>query len=370
MRVLLALLALVAAVTAGAGAVWAKPLPRADRAFVDETVATAMAEGRLPGVAVSITGPKGSYTRTYGVSDLRDQQPVDVDQHVRIASISKTFTATAILRQVERGRIKLSDKLSRWIKGIPNGNRITIRQMLAMRSGIYDYTSDKRFGENFAANPKMKFGLADVLAIIKRHRPLFAPGARTQYADSNYFLLGAILEKVTGMSAEAAITRDVIRPLGLTQSSFPTKPRLPRPFSRGYYAGDDGTGAIEDYTALNPGVPWTAGGMVSTLGDLRKYGRALATGRLLSPRLQRQRLRFGTIPNAGGPPVGYGLGILRVGDWIGHDGAIFGFSTATFYERRSGAQIVATANLSSNFSTPTLTLFFTIGSRLYPASLK
>ena len=144
---------------------------------------------------------------------------------------------------------------------------------------------------------------------------------------------------------------------------------MPKPFAHGYYAGDDGTGDIRDYTGVNPKVAWTAGGMVSTLDDLKRWGKVLATGTLLSRKLQAQRLRVGTIPNPG-PPSGYGLGILRFGDWIGHDGAIFGFSTVTMYDRSTGAQIVAATNLSSNFSTPTMQLFGTIAQRLYPESLR
>lgn len=109
--------------------------------------------------------------------------------------------------------------------------------------------------------------------------------------------------------------------------------------------------------------------MVSTLGDLVTWGKALATGTLLSKGLRAQRTHFGTIPN-NGPPVGYGLGILRVGNWIGHDGAIFAFTTVTYYDRSNGAQIVAAGNLSSNSSTPTATLFGLIAQRLYPSSLR
>ncbi len=348
----------------------AKPLSSADRQFVDATVARAMQQGRLPGVMVRISGPKGSYERSYGVSNLATRKPMDADDHVRIASITKSFTATAVLQQVDRRRLKLADKLDRWVKGIPNGKRITVRQLLAMRSGIYDYTSDPQFTRAFNANPLLRFKPSDVVAIIKRHRPLFAPNARTQYADSNYVLLGIILEKVTRRSVESVITRGVIKPAGLRSTSFPTRARLPGPFSHGYYAGDEGDGPLRDYTAVNPAVAWTAGGMVSTLEDLWKWGRVLATGKLLSRRLQAQRLTFGAIPNGTGPPVGYGLGILRFGNWLGHDGAIFGFSTETFYERSTGARIAAAANLSSNFSTPTLEIFGEIAQHLYPASLR
>jgi D-alanyl-D-alanine carboxypeptidase len=366
----LVLAAALGCVAAGAGPAQASELPPEDRQFVDATVSQAMQSGRLPGVSLKISGPKGDYVKTYGVSDRGSREPMALDDHVRIASITKTFTATAVLRQVQRGRLKLSDKLNRWVKGISYGRRITVRQMLAMRSGVYDFTTNARFGRRFDANPLLRWKPADMVRIIRANKPAFKPNARTQYADSNYGLLGIILRKVTGRSVESVITRDVIRRAGLRDTSFPTTPNMPTPFSRGYYAGDDGDGPLRDYTRSNPKVAWTAGAMISTLDDIEKWGRQVATGKLLSRRLQRERLEFGTIPNPGGPPVGYGLGILRFGDWLGHDGAIFGYSTVTFYERSTGAQIVAAANLSSNFSTPTLDIFGAIAQRLYPESLE
>lgn len=368
-RRLVAFCVVVACLAAGALPAQAAELPADDRAFVDATVMEAMQSGRLPGVSLKISGPKGDYARTYGVANRDTNEPMALDDHVRIASITKSFTATAVLRQVQRGRLKLSDKLNRWVKGIRFGRQITVRQMLAMRSGVYDFTSNAAFGRRFGANPLLRWRPADVVRLIRANKPAFRPGAKTQYADSNYALLGIILQKVTGRSAESVITRDVIRPAGLRETSFPTTPNMPAPFSRGYYAGDAGDGPLRDYTRSNPKVAWTAGAMISTLGDIEKWGRELVRGRLLSPRLQRERLRLGVIPNPG-PPVGYGLGILRFGDWLGHDGAIFGYSTVTFYERSSGAQIVAAANLSSNFSTPTLDIFGAIAARLYPESLR
>jgi D-alanyl-D-alanine carboxypeptidase len=106
----------------------------------------------------------------------------------------------------------------------------------------------------------------------------------------------------------------------------------------------------------------------STLGDLTKWGRVLATGTLLSRRLQAERMRFGTIPTTSGIPLGYGLGITRLGDWVGHNGAILGFSTETFYHRVNGAEITAAANLSSNFSVSTTDLFLKLADALYPQS--
>ncbi len=363
---LLAMMALVL----GAASARAAPLSTTNRQFVDQAVMRIMQTERLPGVSIAVSGPKGSYVKTYGVSSLATSKPMRIADHVRIASITKSFTATAILEQVQRGRLSLADKLSRWVSGIPNGRQITVRQLLAMRSGIYDYTSDPAWRLRFNANPRSPFKPSDAVAIIRRHQPLFAPGARTQYADSNYVLLGIILQKVTGQSVESVITRDVIKRAGLRATSFPTTPAMPSPFAHGYYAGDNGKGRIRDYTSINPGLAWTAGGMISTFRDLVRWGEVLAKGTLLSRRLQAQRLRFGAIPNGSGPRVGYGLGILRFGDWLGHDGAIYGFSSETFYDPGTRAEISAVANLSSNSSTPTLELFGQIAQHLYPASLR
>jgi D-alanyl-D-alanine carboxypeptidase len=162
----------------------------------------------------------------------------------------------------------------------------------------------------------------------------------------------------------------VIRPLGLTHTSFPTTAAMPAPFATGYYAGPELKGPLEDFTAVNPSVAFTAGAMVSTIGDLHRYGRQLATGALLDPALRRARFHFGRISDGGGPFLGYGMGVLRFGDWVGHNGAILGFSTITLYDRANGAQFVAASNLSSNFSGSTLELFFNLASHLYPKSVR
>jgi CubicO group peptidase (beta-lactamase class C family) len=367
---LTSLVALVAVLALAAGPAAAKQLPAKDRKFVDGVVTKAMEGERLPGVSVTVSGPQGNYTRAYGVADRATGAPLKVSDHVRIASITKTFTATAVLRQVAAGKLSLEDPISKWLPTVPNADRITVRDLLAMRSGLYDFTAEPKFLKAFTKNPLMKFGPQDVVKIEETHKPVAEPDTETKYTDSNYVLLGLILEAVTGETVEQAITDQVIRPLGLKHTSFPTTAAMPKPFSHGYFAGDEGKSKIRDYTAVNPKIAWTAGAMVSTLGDLRKYARQLATGALLPPSLQAERVKFGEIPNEGGPPVGYGLGILHVGNWLGHDGAIFGFSTVTMYEPKTKTTIAATANLSSNFSTPTLGIFFAIADHFDPTSLK
>jgi D-alanyl-D-alanine carboxypeptidase len=369
-RLVLAVLLALGLPASFAGAAQAKPLSAADRAFVDQVVTTQMETGRLPGFSIEISGPKGSYTKVYGVSDMTTGKPLSLTDHIRIASITKTFTATAALRQIEKGNLAFSDKLSKYIKGVPNGNRITIKQMIGMRSGIYDYTTDPQWSREFEEDPRMQFDYKGVVAILGRHQPEFEPGAKTSYADSNYYLLGAILEKVSGMSMAKLVTTEVIEPLGLKDTVYPTSAPMPSPFSRGYYAGPEGKSPITDVTLVNPDIAGAAGAMVSTLGDLHKYAKELGEGALLSPRMQELRLQFGLLSKSPQITAGYGLGIGRFGRWIGHNGGIFGFSTVAMYDPDSGTTIAAAANLASNFSTPTLEAFFQIALRLYPGSLK
>jgi D-alanyl-D-alanine carboxypeptidase len=364
---------LLAFALAAAGAA-AKPMSRADRKFVDEAVAKALKDEHIPGISVEISGPAGTYAKAYGTADRQSGRRLRTDDHIRIASITKTFTATAILRQVAAGKLTLDQTIDTWFPRVPNADEITVRDLLAMRSGLYDFTAEPKFLEEFNADPLLHFGPQDVLKIVEDHHPVAAPDTVTHYTDANYVLLGLILEKVTGETAEAAITKDVIEPLGLKHTSFPTTAKMPAPYSHGYYGGDGKLSEVDpaklkDYTAVNPRVAWCAGAMVSTLGDLHKYARELGTGRLLPESLWAERLRFGPLAT-GGVPVGYGLGILHVGKWLGHDGAIFGFSTVTMYEPVHKWTITAAGNLSSNFSTPTLTLFSVLATHFDPDSFK
>jgi D-alanyl-D-alanine carboxypeptidase len=368
---LLGLAAMLVVLVAPAGVVQAAPLPPDDQTFVDNAVADVMSEYGLPGLMIKITGPAGSYTKTYGVSNIKTNRPLKLRDGVRIASITKSFTATAVLLLVQDGTLRLDDKLAEYVEDIPFGEQITIRELLAMRSGVYEFSDDPDFLTTFNADPLYPGWKPEkILPILRSHEPQFPPGTRTVYTDSNYILLGLIIEKATGRSARRVITDSVIKPLGLMRHTyFPAGPGLRAPYAHGYYAGDDNMGPVVDYTKSNPNVPWTGGGMVSTLTDLQTWGKALAKGTLLSKRLQRERLEATAFSNVTANFFfGYGLGIIKIGDWFGHDGAILGYSTVTFYEPDSGAQIVAAANRSSNSSTPTLDVFGRIAMHLYPDS--
>jgi D-alanyl-D-alanine carboxypeptidase len=359
--------ALAGLVGAGPGA--AEPLPAADVQAIDQIVAQQMAAQGIPGVTVSVRAPgRGTLLRSYGLADTATGRPLAPRDAYRIASVTKTFTAAAVLRLADEGRLRLSDRLERYVPGIPNGDRITIREVLALRAGIFDYVADPSFLAAYTADPLLPgFNPQDVVAIIRRNagqaRP---PGVETVYSNSNYALLGLVIEKVTGQTAERYVNRRVVRPLGLTHTRFPSSPALPTPFSHGY---DDSAGALRDATFTSVKVPWTAGAMVSTVPDMTRYASLLADGALLAPRTRRARLR--AIPFAGSASpffVGYGLGITRIGRWIGHDGSIFGYSDFVFHLPSKDATVVVMVNRAGTSNVPATETWFQIARHLYPGS--
>ena len=304
--------------------------------------------------------------QAFGKADLASGDPMDLDDHFRIASITKTFTATAALRLVDQGKLRLDDTLSTYVAGIPNGDRITIRNLLGMTSGIYDFTMDEKFDRAFADNPLMSFGLGDVLAILRRHQPEFEPGAKVSYCDTNYWLLGVILEKVTGEPPAKVIAEEILRPLGLTETSYPETAAMPATLRPRLLRRRRRQGTVQGLYRNESAVAATAGAMISTLLDLHIWAKVLATGALLTPAAHAEQVNFGAIPTPGGISVGYGLGIMSLGGFVGHNGAILGYTTAMLYLPEADATIVVEGNQSSNFSNATTDIAVKLAQYLFP----
>jgi D-alanyl-D-alanine carboxypeptidase len=344
------------------------PLPPATVAGIEQIVRDQMRTGAVPGMAVGVWLPgQGRLVRAYGVADVASGAPFAVDDHVRIASITKTFTATATLILADRGRIALHDRLEKFVPGIPNGRDVTVRQLLNMTSGIYDFTQDPEFTAAFDADPLAPFPVDRVLTILRRSTPAFPPGqpGSWQYSDSNYILLGQIIERAAGEPAGTFIEREIVDILSLPGTSYPTSPEIPPPSARGYLVVPRGA-PPRDVTALDPAVAGPAGAMISTVEGLRAWAGALAAGRLLSPAAHAEQTRF---VNANLSPTlrtGYGAGLFEINDFVGHNGAIYGFNTAMFQLPQTGATIVVVANRSSNVEGVGLETFLQVAKLLYP----
>ncbi|WP_424215940.1 serine hydrolase domain-containing protein (plasmid) [Streptomyces sp. BI20] len=316
-------------------------LDAATAARLDAAVERVRAETGVPGIVVSLSAPgKGEYTRAFGVADKATGAAMRTDLYHRIGSVTKTFTVTALLRLVDQGKVGLDDPVGRWVSGVPNGDRITLRDLADMRSGLFNYSADEGFAKALMGDPKRSFTPRELLDYAFAHPVGFAPGARFEYCNTNTILLGLVVEKASGTPLNEYVEREVARPAGLTHTTFPTDAAFPDPHAQGY-TDQTASGRVETATDWNPSWGWAAGAMISDLNDLRTWARVLATGTLLSPRTQAERLQGRATTE---PGATYGLGLFDVDGWIGHNGSLPGYQTLVLYLPEAKATLVATLN--------------------------
>ncbi|MFF8537063.1 serine hydrolase domain-containing protein [Streptomyces sp. SAS_267] len=310
-------------------------------ARLDKAIADVRRQADIPGIVVGLWMPgKGNYVRATGVANKATREPMSVDSYVRIGSETKTFTVTALLELVDRHRVRLDDPISRYIPGVPNGRRITLRQLAEMRSGLFPYTSDADFQHDLLSDPQRGFTPRELLAYGFKHPNTFAPGAQFEYSNTNLILLGLVIEKVTGDTLRDVIDQRVLRPAHLRHTLFPKGNEFPKPHPQGY-TDQTLSGEVANSTNWNPSWGWAAGAMISNLQDLRHWAKVVATGTLLSPATQAQRLK--TLPT-GFPGTSYGLGIFDASGWIGHNGSLPGYETVTVYLPAKKATLVVMIN--------------------------
>lgn len=327
---------------------------RADVQHVLERVV----DGGAPGVTAVIRGPGGREHYSAGSANLRSGRPISPRDHGRVGSVTKSFTATLVLQLAAEGKLGLEDSVERWLPGlVPNGDRITVRQLLDHTSGIADYCSVPGITlcDPFAADRARRWTPEELVAIGVGAPPTFPPGQGWSYTNTDYVLLGMIIERAAGHTLGAEYKRRIFRPLGLNQTSFPTRTSMPRPFSRGYDVLAGGS-LPPDVTAFSPTVAGSAGAIVSTPGDLQTFMRALLRGRLVSRSFlgEMKRPTPGSLDGAfaleGGGVGTYGLGLIHYtwskacGVW-GHTGAFPGYRTLAVSNRngRRGAAMYITS---------------------------
>ncbi|MCX4527260.1 beta-lactamase family protein [Streptomyces sp. NBC_01551] len=309
---------------------------------LDQVVQKVMADAKVPGVMVSLSAPgKGEYVRTFGIADKATRAPIATDMYMRIGSETKTFTVTALLQLVDEGKVGLDDPIGKYVSGVPNGDRITLRELAGMRSGLFNYSEDEGFFKALTSDPRRPFTPQELLDYSFKHPVLFEPGAKFYYCNTNLILLGLVVEKMTGQNLADYVNEKVTKPAGLAHTLFPKGAEFPTPHSQGY-TNQTATGKVEDAADWNPSWGWAAGAMISRLDDLKQWARVLATGELLTPATQAQRLKV--VPAAGLPDTGYGLGIFNVDGWIGHNGSLPGYQSLTIYLPEPKATLVVLLN--------------------------
>ncbi|MEV6319387.1 serine hydrolase domain-containing protein [Streptomyces sp. NPDC051776] len=315
-------------------------------ARLDKAIEDVRRQAGIPGVIVGLWMPgKGSYVRATGVADTATRKPMTTDLFMRVGSETKTFTITALLELVDDRRIRLDDPISAYVDGVPNGDRITLRQLAEMRSGLFSYSNDPDFQRDLLSDPSRSFTPRELLAYGFKHSNLFAPGEEFQYSNTNTILLGLVIEKVSGLRLADFIHKRVTRPANLCHTLFPQGAEFPEPHAHGY-SDQTLSGEIADTTMWNPSWAWAAGAMISDLHDLRRWAKIVATGTLLSPETQRERLKV--LPT-GIPGLSYGLGIFELDGWIGHNGSLPGYESATVYLPSQKATLVVLLNTDDDY---------------------
>ncbi|WP_239166195.1 serine hydrolase domain-containing protein [Actinoplanes italicus] len=292
------------------------------------------------------TDRSGTRRAAAGVARLGRPAPAPVDGRFRIGSVSKTFLATVVLQLEAEGRLSLDDTVERWLPGtVPNGDHITLRQLLNHTSGIENYTAAMGLSpEKWLPQRYRSWAPAELVALATAKPPLFPPGTDWSYSNTNYVLLGMVVGEATGRDYSAEIQRRIIRPLGLRHTESPgERTVISGPHAHGYLpAGPAGSDEPVDVTTMNPSIADAAGDMISSTADLNTFFRALVTGRLLPP--AQLAAMTTTVPGHD-----YGLGLeattLPCGITVyGHGGGIFGYVTGTFTTRDGSRRLALSVN--------------------------
>ena len=317
----------------------------------------------FPGVQAGVWMPDGTWVGTSGTAGQGLTTPITPADHTRIGSITKTFTITALLQLAEKGLVSLEDPISKYVPGMPNGDTATLGNLAAMTSGIPSYTENKAFTDALFANTSKAWTPQQLVDVVKGEAPMFAPGTKFYYSNTNTVLLGMVMEQVTGKPMEQIFSEQIFTPLGLTQTSFPgSSTEIPAPYLRGITVQGQPAGQTADATNWSPTWAFTAGEIISTLDDLRVWAKALATGQgLLGAEYQQKRLdslKSTVPPNT--PEKTYGLGFGIANGWIGHTGELPGYNTAAYYNPTNQTTIVVMVNsdiAAANGDNPAPTIF-------------
>jgi D-alanyl-D-alanine carboxypeptidase len=324
------------------------------RAVLQELMEVAVERG-YPGVLVRVEDEAGTWTSTAGVANLKTGEPMRSDSHWRIASVTKMLVATTVLRLVGDGQLGLDDTVEDAYPGLLTGakaDQITIRHLLSMRSGLFQYLDDpsilgphnplglgyeyyaRGIGEVLRDSCQTTYDARALVALSDAKPLYFAPGSSFNYANVNYIVLGLIIEHLSGKTYQQAIHDQILEPLGMGETTFVESGPLPAPHPHGYtlwFSASDTSNPRFDVTDCKTSVFGAAGSAVADADDLATFTSALLDGDLLPDDLLDETLATDEI----GPGFGYGLGLVRLGlpcgvDIVGHDGAVLGFLTQHF----------------------------------------
>jgi CubicO group peptidase (beta-lactamase class C family) len=281
--------------------------------------------------------------RGYGMADLENQVPATAETVYRLGSITKQFTAVAIMLLAEEGKLSVDDELTKFLPDYPtHGKKITLRHLLQHTSGIKSYTSL----ENFPKIARNDYSHDELIGLFKNMPLEFEPGTKWNYSNSGYYLLGMVIEKASSQKYEEFLAERIFRPLGMSDTRYGhLQPLIPRR-AMGYRNSLEGL-VNDDFISMD--APYAAGALVSTVLDLVKWSQALDSGALLSSESYAAMYERTKLENDSTRPYGFGwqLGELAGHKSIGHGGGIPGFSTMITRYPEDRLSVIVLSNTST-----------------------
>jgi D-alanyl-D-alanine carboxypeptidase len=351
--------ALVAGAWWGAGTFWpgTASSAAAENPVVQERL-DGLVETGFPGALGSLTHPNGAHDDyVAGVGNVKSGAEVPVDGEVRVGSNTKTYTAVVVLQLVEEGLVDLDSPIETYLPGLVRGesidaSKITVRQLLQHTSGLPNYTS--ALAAEIEKIQHAYMSPRDLLDLALTEPATGAPGEKWEYSNTNYVLLGLLIERLTQRPIFEEVTERIIEPLGLSHTYFPTvgEEGFRGEHPTGYHVS--AAGKQIDVSELDPSWGWAAGQIIATPSELNEFMRAVVDGRLLSEESMTQMQT--TVPSDESlwPGAAYGLGLERYslscgGEIWGHGGDIHGFETRNGVAEDGTAFTVAVTSLPWGF---------------------
>lgn len=310
---------------------------------IDPVVQEVLQRTGTPGVSIAVVeGGRVVYSHAYGFRDLRSRSPADVDTHFEVGSITKQFTAAAILQLQEAGKLDINATLATYLPAAPHASEVTLRQLLSHTSGLPEYFTGPDVDE--AAGKPTSF---DMVMVRVAGKPLdFPPGAKWSYSNTGYILLGRIIELITHETYHHYVQTHFLDPLGMKQTFTMADEKTLPDMALGYRRAG---GKIQLAPPLDEGFAWSAGDLVTTPADLQKWNAALTSGKVVTP-ADYALMATSVKTQQGDAGYGFGLFIDSIDDQprIGHTGGSLGFTAANEYFPKQDVRIIALTNFEDD----------------------
>lgn len=297
------------------------------------------------GVALVVKDGKPIYRKSYGMANLELDVKMTPDNIFRIGSITKQFTAVAILKLAEEGKIDLNDDITKYIKDYPtNGHSITIKHLLNHTSGIKSYTGMEKWD---AEERKRDFSPTELIDYFKNEPMDFAPGEQFKYNNSGYVLLGHIIELVSGESYADYVQNHLFKPLNLDNSFYGSTSKVIKNRASGYDKVDD---AYINSDFLSMTQPYAAGSLLSTVDDVYTWYMAIMNDELISKASREMAHQMGVLKNGDKIDYGFGwfIGNIQNSPMIEHGGGINGYLTASVFLPEENVFVAVFSNCNCN----------------------